>query len=111
VEEVLDRQDLEVRSFLLQASIPTRLSGPLCDEVAQRHDGEAMLEYMDKRHLFVLLVNDGSGEYVYHAMFAAFLRRGVGEWSSCVGDRVRAADTVTGAASSLVECGCLGRDL
>ena len=37
IEEVLQRQPEQVRSFLLQTSILDRLSGPLCDAVTGRH--------------------------------------------------------------------------
>ena len=35
-EEVLDRQDKELRTFLLETSVLERLSGPLCDAVTGR---------------------------------------------------------------------------
>jgi LuxR family maltose regulon positive regulatory protein len=40
VEEVLQRQSERVRSFLLQTSILDRLSGPLCDAVIDREEGQ-----------------------------------------------------------------------
>ena len=39
VEEVLERQTAEVQTFLLQTAILDRLSGPLCDAVADPGGG------------------------------------------------------------------------
>src|SRR6266542_2764041 len=42
-EEVLAQQPDEVRSFLLQTAVLEHLSGPLCDLLTGRSDGQAML--------------------------------------------------------------------
>ena len=42
--EVLERQDEQVREFLLETSVLERLSGELCDAVTGRDSGQAMLE-------------------------------------------------------------------
>ena len=44
VDEVLSHQPDQTRSFLLHTSILERLSGPLCNAVTQRVDGQAMLK-------------------------------------------------------------------
>ena len=44
VDEVLERQPDDVRSFLERTSILDRLTGSLCDAVTGRDDGRAMLE-------------------------------------------------------------------
>ena len=46
-DEVLLRESQEVQSWLLQTSILDRLSGPLCDAVTGRDDGQQMLERLD----------------------------------------------------------------
>ena len=43
-EEVLERQDEQLRTFLLETSVLERLSGPLCDAVTGRAGSQALLE-------------------------------------------------------------------
>ena len=73
-EEVLHRQPDRVRSFLLQTSILSRLSGPLCDAVTGQDDGKATLEALDRGNLFVVPLDDRRRWYRYHHLFADVLR-------------------------------------
>lgn len=73
-EEVLSRQPPEVQAFLLQTAILDRLSGPLCDAVTDRHDGQAMLERLERGNLFTVPLDDERHWYRYHHLFAEFLR-------------------------------------
>ena len=72
--EVLDRQPDEVRGFLLETSVLERLSGPLCDAVTARGDGQAMLEHVERANLFLLPLDDVRGWWRYHQLFADLLR-------------------------------------
>ena len=74
VEEVLQRQPEQVRSFLLQTSILDRLSGPLCDAVTGQDGGKAMLEALDRGNLFLVPLDDRRQWYRYHHLFADVLR-------------------------------------
>ena len=74
VEEVLQRQPDDVRSFLLQTSILGRLSGPLCDAVTGQDGGKATLEALDRRNLFLIPLDDRRRWYRYHHLFADVLR-------------------------------------
>jgi LuxR family transcriptional regulator, maltose regulon positive regulatory protein len=74
VEEVLERQPEHVRSFLLRTAVLDRLSGPLCDAVAERDDGRAMLEVLERANLFVTPLDDDRHWYRYHHLFAEVLR-------------------------------------
>jgi LuxR family maltose regulon positive regulatory protein len=74
VEEVLQRQPEQVRSFLLQTSILDRLSGPLCDAVTGQGGGKAMLEALDRGNLFLVPLDDTRRWYRYHHLFADVLR-------------------------------------
>lgn len=74
VEEVLQRQPDQVRSFLLQTSILDRLSGPLCDAVTGQGGGKAMLEALDRGNLFLVPLDDTRRWYRYHHLFADVLR-------------------------------------
>ncbi|HEX8343705.1 MAG TPA: LuxR C-terminal-related transcriptional regulator [Actinoplanes sp.] len=74
VEEVLQRQSEQVRSFLLRTSILSRLNGALCDAVTGQHGGRTMLEALDRANLFVVPLDDRRRWYRYHHLFAVVLR-------------------------------------
>ncbi|HVT77368.1 MAG TPA: LuxR C-terminal-related transcriptional regulator [Acidimicrobiales bacterium] len=84
--EVLERQDEDVREFLLDTCILTRLTGPLCDAVTGRTDGTATLEALERANLFVVPLDDRRVWYRYHHLFADVLRARLGEQRS---DRAR----------------------
>jgi LuxR family maltose regulon positive regulatory protein len=73
-EEVLDRQPEQLRSFLLQTSILTRLSGELCDAVTGRTDGQQLLEQAERANLFLHPLDEVRGWWRYHHLFADLLR-------------------------------------
>ncbi len=74
VEEVLERQTEDVRSFLLQTCILSRLTGSVCDAVTGGSDGKAMLEVLDRANLFLVPLDDRRVWYRYHHLFADVLR-------------------------------------
>jgi LuxR family maltose regulon positive regulatory protein len=105
VEEVLQRQPERIRAFLLQTSILSRLSAPLCDAVTGRDDGKDMLEALDRGNLFVVALDDRRRWYRYHHLFSdvlhahlldeqpdvvAGLHRRAGDWHEQRGDRSEA---------------------
>jgi LuxR family transcriptional regulator, maltose regulon positive regulatory protein len=73
VEEVLQRQPEQVRSFLLQTAILDRLHGPLCDAVTGQGDGGARLEALERGNFFVVPLDDTRHWYRYHHLFAEVL--------------------------------------
>ena len=73
VEEVLQRQPEDVRSFLLQSSILERLNGPLCDAVTGQAAGKARLEALQRRNFFLIPLDDRRHWYRYHHLFADVL--------------------------------------
>jgi LuxR family maltose regulon positive regulatory protein len=73
-EEVLQRQSDRVQAFLLQTSILSRLSGPLCDAVTGQGGGKAMLEALDRGNLFLVPLDDRRRWYRYHHLFADVLQ-------------------------------------
>ena len=73
-EEVLDRQQDELRSFLLETSLLERLSGGLCDAVTGRADSQAMLERVEQAGLFLVPLDEVRGWWRYHHLFADLLR-------------------------------------
>lgn len=77
-DEVLARQPLPVQSFLLRTSPLDRLTGPLCDALAESflpgQDGAACLEALERANLFTIPLDGERRWYRYHALFADFLR-------------------------------------
>jgi len=73
VDEVLDHQPDAIRSFLLQTSILDRLSGPLCNAVTARVDGQTVLRALERANLFVVPLDDERQWYRYHHLFAQVL--------------------------------------
>lgn len=72
--EVLQQQPEDIRTFLLQTAILDRLSGPLCDAVTRRIDGEKLLAHLDAANLFVIPLDEERRWYRYHHLFADLLR-------------------------------------
>jgi LuxR family transcriptional regulator, maltose regulon positive regulatory protein len=73
-EEVLDRQQEELRTFLLETSVLERLSGGLCDAITGRTDSQAMLERVERAGLFLVPLDEVRGWWRYHQLFADLLR-------------------------------------
>ncbi len=74
VEDVLADQPEEVLEFLLKTSILNRLTGQLCDALTGRMDGYEMLNYLEKKNLFLIPLDEERHWYRYHSLFAKFLR-------------------------------------
>jgi LuxR family maltose regulon positive regulatory protein len=98
-EEVLQQQTASARGFLLQTCILDRLTGSLCDAVVGigeladlqtdkppirsfadgpdelRTGSHAMLEDLERSHLFIVPLDDERRWYRYHNLFADLLRQ------------------------------------
>ena len=97
VEEVLDLQPDDVRAFLLQTALLDRLTGPLCDAVTGRTDGDRMLESLERANLFLVPLDERREWYRYHHLFADCLRARV------LAERARARAALHQAASRWYE--------
>ena len=75
IEEVFERQPVEVQDFLLRTSILDRLSGSLCDAVAGRSGSAALLERLEHANLFIIPLDQSRTWYRYHQLFAELLRQ------------------------------------
>src|SRR5947209_5089707 len=73
VDEVLQRQPVDVRDFLLQTSILDRLYGPLCNAVTGQKEGSARLASLERGNFFVVPLDDQRHWYRYHHLFADVL--------------------------------------
>lgn len=73
-EEVLRQLSPDIQSFLLQTSVLTRLTAPLCDAVTGRADSDALLEQLYTSNAFVIPLDEEHRWYRYHHLFAGLLR-------------------------------------
>jgi LuxR family maltose regulon positive regulatory protein len=74
MEEVLAVQPLETRRFLQRTSILNRLNGPLCDTVLAASGSHAMLQELERKSLFISVLDENGASYRYHQLFAEVLR-------------------------------------
>jgi ATP/maltotriose-dependent transcriptional regulator MalT len=74
-ENVFDNTEPELAQFLLASSITERTCGGLASAVASAPRGQAMLEEVERRGLFLQRVDGDPDWFRYHQMFAEFLRR------------------------------------
>ena len=72
--EVLERQNPQVREFLLETSVLERLTGELCDAVTGRAGSQAMLAGIERAGLFLVPLDEVRGWWRYHHLFADLLR-------------------------------------
>ncbi|MET0143857.1 MAG: LuxR C-terminal-related transcriptional regulator [Ilumatobacteraceae bacterium] len=73
-DEVLERQTARIRDFLLDTSLLSRLTGPLCAAVTGQHDAKATLEELDRSNLFLVPLDDRRTWYRYHHLFGDVVR-------------------------------------
>ncbi len=73
-DEVLSRLDAADCEFLLQTSVLDRLTGPLCDALTGRADGQATLERLEQANVLLVPLDDERSWYRYHHLFAELLR-------------------------------------
>lgn len=74
--QVLNRQPVEVRRFLCRTALLPYLSVELCNAFLGSADASAILDTLERSHLFVARLAEGPGRrYRYHALFAEFLCR------------------------------------
>jgi ATP/maltotriose-dependent transcriptional regulator MalT/serine/threonine protein kinase len=74
-ENVLDTLEPEMTEFLLATSITERTCGSLASALAEVPRGQAMLEDIERRGLFLQRIDEDPNWFRYHHMFAEFLRR------------------------------------
>jgi ATP/maltotriose-dependent transcriptional regulator MalT/serine/threonine protein kinase len=74
-ENVLDTLEPEMTEFLLATSITERTCGGLASALAEVPRGQAMLENVELRGLFLQRIEEDPNWFRYHHVFAEFLRR------------------------------------
>jgi serine/threonine-protein kinase PknK len=74
-ENVLDTLEPDLREFLMVTSISERTCGGLASVLAGVSNGQARLEEVEQRGLFLQPIDDDPNWFRFHQMFAEFLRR------------------------------------
>ena len=72
--EVLEGQSPERRSFLVRTAILGRLTGPLCDTVADTSGSAQVLAELERSNLFLVPLDSRREWYRYHHLFGELLR-------------------------------------
>ncbi len=70
VADVLNAQPQALQTFLLQTSLLSRLSAPLCNALLGRQDSAQVLARLDQANLFLYPLDAAGQWYRYHALFA-----------------------------------------
>ena len=74
VDEVIERQTLDVRQFLVRTSILHRFSAPLCNTLLNIDNAQELLLYLEQANLFLIPLDNRRGWYRYHHLFGEMLR-------------------------------------
>ncbi len=74
VTEVLEAHTPPAQALMLHTSILERLTGPLCDAVMDQEGSAEMLDELPRSNLFLIPLDDESGWYRFHHVFAQLLR-------------------------------------
>ena len=74
-EEVLNRQELSTRQFLMETGLLSELDAQLCQAVTGQEKSAEILENLYRHNLFLVAVDDVHNIYRYHDLFADFLRQ------------------------------------
>lgn len=74
LNEVLDQQPDDLRTFLLRTSLPDRLTADLAADLSGRADAGAVLADLARRNLFLHRHGRRAGTYRYHSLFRSFLQ-------------------------------------
>ncbi len=74
LEEVVERQPEEVRTFLLATSVLDRMCASLCDALPDIGSGsQGILEYLTQANLFLIALDEQENWFRYHHLFRDFL--------------------------------------
>ena len=74
LNEVLDQQPEDLRTFLLRTSLPDQLTADLAADLSGRADAGAVLADLARRNLFLHRHGRRAGMYRYHSLFRSFLQ-------------------------------------
>lgn len=69
LSEVLEQQKPPARNFLLETSLCSRLTAPLCDYMLERKDSQQLLDRLVRANLFIIPLDSNGQWYRYHDLF------------------------------------------
>lgn len=72
--EVLYRQPIYIRDFLLQTAVLERFNVSLCNAVTEQENSQQILDELDQARLFLIPLDDQRQWYRYHHLFAEYLQ-------------------------------------
>lgn len=75
LEEVFQQQSEEIRTFMLQTSILSRMNHSLCEAVTGQANSQEQLEKLEHAHLFIIPLDDQRNWYRYHHLLSDFLQK------------------------------------
>lgn len=74
VDEVLANQSEWIQRFLIDTSFLNRFSASLCNAVLQIEGAWDILQFMERRNLFIIPLDDKNDWFRYHHLFSEMLR-------------------------------------
>ncbi|MGH8355069.1 MAG: AAA family ATPase, partial [Pseudomonas sp.] len=74
LEEVIERQPLEVQAFLYETACLERFSVELCDALRDCHDSAAILQHLQAHQVFLVPLDEQGQWFRYHHLFSDLLR-------------------------------------
>ena len=74
-EEVLSKQDKEVKNFLLKTSLLDRFNASLCNSVLKKDNSYEIISRLDNANMFLIPLDGKREWYRYHHLFSDLLRR------------------------------------
>ena len=75
VDEVLARQEKDIRDFLLSTSIFEKINGELCVSILDNPKAKELLYKIRDRNLFLVPLDSSGTWFRYHHLFRDFLRQ------------------------------------
>ena len=79
MDEVLENQEEQIRTFLNRTCILKKFNGELCDAVTGIKDSRKIIKRLEKDNLFIVSLDNSHTWYRYHHLFSEFLRTGLDE--------------------------------
>jgi LuxR family maltose regulon positive regulatory protein len=73
-EEVLDRQDPELRTFVQSMSVFERFNAPLADRVSGTHTSARLIRILERTNLFLIPLDGPGAWFRFHHLFGSFAR-------------------------------------
>lgn len=74
IDEVLERQEDQIRSFIKSTCMLKRFRVELCDYMIGTGDSRGILEKLERENLFIIPLDSSRTWYRYHHLFSEFLQ-------------------------------------